>query len=182
MNEIDIIIIVNIIGFLVFIFFVYKWYKLLLKNHGKMIALLLPIALIGFLGAFNGITEKEVKKISESQISKVLDNQKVIEDNSKVKRVTFSKEVSLLQKLHFDYAIELDSLTKDYAIKKEINISNSGATSNLDWTSFNTNLIKVNDSIYDFKINAYYNSKILFILSYSGEKDFTKRVNVKHLD
>ena len=182
MNEIDIIIILNIIGFLAIIFFVYKWYKVLLKSHGKMVALLLPISLIGFLGAFNGITEKDVEKISKSEISDALDKQKVAEENSNVKMVTFSEDVSLLQKLHFDYVIALDNSNNDYVIKKEVNISNSGTTSNLEWRNFSANLIKVNDSIYDFKINAYYNSKILFILSYSGEKEVTKRINVNNIN
>lgn len=179
MNEIDIIIIVNIFGFLAIIFFVYKWYKVLLKNHGKMIALLLPISLIGFFGAFNRITEKEVEKISESKISKALETQIESENNSITKRVKFNENVSWFQKLHFDYEIKLDSLSKNYSIIKEVNISNSGTASSFEWTDFSTNLIKVNDSVYDFKINAYYNTKVLFILSYSNEKEITKRVNIK---
>lgn len=179
MNEIDLIVIANIIAFLTMIFLVYRWYNGLLKTHGKIVALLLPISLIALLVSFNAMTENDVKRISESKITEALDKQKLKENNANSKSIVFSKDVSLLQKLHFGYEIGLDSLTKNYGIKKELLTSYSGVTSNLDWTDYRTNMIKVNDSTYDFKIKAYYNAKILFILSYNGEKEFTKRINIK---
>jgi hypothetical protein len=178
MNEIDIIIIVNSIGFLAILFFVYKWFKALLKTHGKMIALLLPIALIGFSAAVIGPNEDDVKEICKDEISKALDNPKKVETHP-IKIVFFSHNASLLQKLHFFYEVESDSITKNYVLRKESVLTHTGITSNFEWTNTSTNMVKVNDSIYDFKINVDYRSKILYILSFSGNRKITKRVNIK---
>lgn len=180
MNEIDIIIIVNILGVLTIAFFVYKWYKTLLETYGRKVALLLPIALIGFLGAIGRTSENDAKRISKNEISKALRNQKLKENKFNVKRISFVKDVSLLQKLDIYCEVGLDSLTNDYRITKEISVVNSGISSNFDWTDFTTNFVKINDSIYDFKISAYYDAKILFIVNHFGEKKVTKRINIKN--
>ena len=179
MNKIDILIIINLITILVIVFFIYKWYKVVAQNHGKMLALLIPISAMAFLSSFNSVNENEAKKISQVEISKTLKYKNNFEElnTNGLKNIRFEHEVSLLQSLHFNYGIAYDSVQKSYNIKNE-NLSSSGVSSNLEWTDHITNFQKVNDSIYEFEIIANYKSKILFLITDNDNRSFTKRINV----
>lgn len=179
MNGIDIIILINILTFVTLLFFVYRWYKTLLVSYGKIVALLLPIAFIGFLSSFNTITESEAKKISEDAVSQAFENEKISKNDATIKSIVFDEDVSLFQQLMFVYKVKFDTSGYQYRIVQDVNMSASGLNGNLKWKNHRTDLRKINDSIYEFKIDVSYTTQIAHILTYSGQKEIVKRINIK---
>jgi len=176
MNEIDIIIISNILGLLALLFFLYKWFRVLLKTYGKAVAFLLPLACLGFAGSLNTATGKDTAR--ERNTQPVKEPVAIDIGNSGAKTVHFSQKISLLQELHFTYEMQPDR-SNGYYIAKDPGMYDSGVSSNFKWTDHSTNLVKINDSIYVFDITATYKSNILGIVSFCGQKDFMKQINLK---
>ena len=160
MNKIDIIVILNLLTFLALIFFVFIWFRNIRKKHGIWLALLVPVAVIAFIGTIgedNGGLNKELRNNYINNITgKKYQEKKVLE---------FEEKLSFFHYVDFEFVLGRDSCC-NYDIVSVLKKRTSSVNANLEFQDFNYYLTNENDSIYDLNIVTPYKTSILFLFHY----------------